>query len=128
AVSVNNVYKSFRLPHERRRSLKQTVLSFKKSEYEDYKVLNNINFTVKEGEFFGILGRNGSGKSTLLKIIAGIYSPTEGSVDLKGDLTPFIELGIGFNAELSGKDNVFLNGAILGLSHAEIVDLYDDIV
>ena len=84
--------------------------------------------SIKKGEFFGIVGRNGSGKSTLLKIIGGIYQPTKGSVTVNGTLTPFIELGIGFNPELTGRENIFLNGAILGLTHKEIVSKYDEIV
>ncbi len=93
-----------------------------------FHVLKDINFEVKRGEFFGVVGRNGSGKSTLLKTLGGIYSPTKGSVEISGTLTPFIELGIGFNPELTGRDNVFLNGAILGLTRREILQKYDDIV
>lgn len=127
-LRATNVGKVFRLPRDRRNSLKQTILSFGRVSYEEFNVLRDISFEVKKGEFFGILGRNGSGKSTLLKILSGIYSPTKGSVELGGDLTPFIELGIGFNPELSGRDNVFLNGAILGLTKKEIQDKYDEIV
>jgi ABC-2 type transport system ATP-binding protein len=127
-LKVNHVSKTFRLPTDRRKSLKQAVLSFGRTDYEEFKVLRDISFEVKRGEFFGILGRNGSGKSTLLKIISNIYSPTEGGVELGGDLTPFIELGIGFNLELSGKDNVYLNGAILGLTKKQIQEKYDEIV
>lgn len=83
---------------------------------------------LKKGEFFGIVGKNGSGKSTLLKSIAQIYSPTEGSVRVNGSLVPFIELGVGFNPELTGRENVFLNGALLGFSHKEMELMYDDIV
>jgi ABC-2 type transport system ATP-binding protein len=90
--------------------------------------LRNISFEVKKGEFFGIVGRNGSGKSTLLKILAGIYQPTKGSVQKSGMLVPFIELGVGFNPELSGRDNVYLNGAIMGFSKKEIDAMYNDVV
>lgn len=127
-ISVDNVGKTFTVPHERSNSLKQTLLSFRKKGYEEFKVLNDINFQVHEGEFFGILGRNGSGKSTLLKLLAGIYEPSEGSITVHGNLTPFIELGVGFNPELSGRENVFLNGAILGLTTKEIEQKYTDIV
>lgn len=127
-LKAEHVGKMFRLPRDRRKSLKQAVLSLGRIDYEEFHVLKDVSFDVKRGEFFGILGRNGSGKSTLLKMLSGIYTPTKGAVELKGDLTPFIELGIGFNLELSGRDNVFLNGAILGLTKKEIQDKYDEIV
>lgn len=125
---VEHISKNFRLPHDSRKSIKQSFLSFRKNTYETQHVLKDVSFEVHEGEFFGILGRNGSGKSTLLKLIAGIYQPSEGKITLEGTLTPFIELGIGFNPELSGRDNVYLNGAILGLQKKEINDKYEDIV
>jgi len=90
--------------------------------------LRNISFDVKKGEFFGIVGRNGSGKSTLLKILAGVYQPTTGTVTISGKLTPFIELGVGFNPELNGHDNIFLNGALLGFSRVQMKQMYQDIV
>lgn len=128
AVSVSHVSKDFKLPHERRNSLKEHALSFHKQTFEKFHALSDIDFEVQRGEFFGIVGRNGSGKSTLLKIIGGIYQPTEGTVKVNGTLTPFIELGIGFNPELTGRDNVFLNGAILGLTKKEVTQKYDEIV
>ena len=128
AVSISHVSKNFKLPHERLNSLKEHALSFKKQTYESFHALKDIDVEVKKGEFFGIVGRNGSGKSTLLKIIGGIYQPTSGSVAVNGTLTPFIELGIGFNPELTGRDNVFLNGAILGLTKKEVLRKYDEIV
>jgi ABC-2 type transport system ATP-binding protein len=100
----------------------------KKKTYERFRALNDISFEVQEGEFFGIVGRNGSGKSTLLKLLANIYTPTKGKVHVNGRLTPFIELGVGFNPELTGRENVFLNGAILGLTQKEIEAKYDEIV
>ena len=127
-LKIDHLHKDFVLPHERKNSLKERVLRFTKPTYEKFHVLKDINITVKRGEFFGIVGRNGSGKSTMLKIIGGIYQTTKGSVTVNGTLTPFIELGIGFNPELTGKDNVFLNGAILGLTRKEIVSKYDEIV
>lgn len=128
ALSVNSLSKDFKLPHERQNSLKEWVLHFHKPTYEKLHALHDIDFEVKKGEFFGIVGRNGSGKSTLLKIIGGIYQPTKGSITVNGTLTPFIELGIGFNPELTGRENVFLNGAILGLTRKEVTKLYDEIV
>jgi ABC-2 type transport system ATP-binding protein len=127
-ISVKHLSKIFRLPHEKKNSLKERALSFKKQSYEEFTVLKDINFEVSEGEFFGIVGRNGSGKSTLLKLLGGIYQPTKGEIKVGGSLTPFIELGIGFNPELSGRDNVFLNGAILGLTRKEVEAKYDEIV
>ena len=91
-------------------------------------MLKDISFEVRQGDFFGIVGRNGSGKSTLLKIISQIYVPEKGSVSVKGKLVPFIELGVGFNPELTGRENVYLNGALLGFTREEIDAMYDDIV
>jgi len=130
AISVRGVSKSFRLPHENHSGLKQKILSVGKGKkgYETQEVLKDISFDIQKGEFFGIVGRNGSGKSTLLKLISGIYSPNEGKIDINGILTPFIELGVGFNPELTGRENVFLNGALLGFSRQEMLDMYDEIV
>ena len=109
AIVVKDLYKSFRLPHEQSSGLKQSIVNFarRKKGYETQRVLNDISFEIKKGEFFGIVGRNGSGKSTLLKLLAGIYVPDRGLVQLSGSLTPFIELGVGFNPELTGRENVF---------------------
>lgn len=131
AVRVEKVKKDFLLPHEQMSSIKSTVLNiFRKRNREKdvYHALRGVSFDIKEGEFFGIVGRNGSGKSTLLKIIANIYQPTSGKVEVKGKLVPFIELGVGFNPELTGRENVFLNGALLGFSRQEIEEKYDSIV
>src|SRR5690606_12843724 len=107
----------FKLPHEKASSIKSIFLNpFKRRTFENQQVLKNISFDVKKGEFFGIVGRNGSGKSTLLKLISQIYTPDEGSIEVNGKLVPFIELGVGFNPELTGRENVFLNGALLGFS------------
>lgn len=128
-IKVEGLSKIFKLPHEKRNSIKSAFVSFfKKQSYERQKVLNDISFDIKQGEFFGIVGRNGSGKSTLLKILAGIYSPTSGGVTINGKLTPFIELGVGFNPELTGRENVFLNGALLGFNRKEMAEMYDEIV
>lgn len=132
ALSVKNVSKTFKLPHERQSGLKQTLVSKlggkHKRGYELQHVLKDISFNVKKGEFFGIVGRNGSGKSTLLKLISGIYTPDTGSVKINGSLTPFIELGVGFNNELSGRENIYLNGALMGFSRKEMDEKYNEIV
>jgi ABC-2 type transport system ATP-binding protein len=127
-ISVKGLSKKFRLPHDKKNSLKEHILRFRRTTYEEFTALKKVDFEVKRGEFFGIVGRNGSGKSTLLKLLAGIYQPSTGEVAVDGTLTPFIELGIGFNPELSGRDNVFLNGAILGLTRKEVEAKYQDIV
>lgn len=134
AIVVENLQKSFRLPNEQHNGLKQLLLNFfrrsskKTKGYETQHVLDDISFEIKKGEFFGVVGRNGSGKSTLLKLLAGIYSPDSGLIKINGTLTPFIELGVGFNPELTGRENIFLNGALLGFSKEEMEVMYDDIV
>lgn len=128
-VSVRHLHKSFKLPHDKNSTLKgRIVRPFAKRRYEKQYVLKGINFTIKKGEFFGIVGRNGSGKSTLLKLLAGIYSPDSGEVKVHGRLTPFIELGVGFNPELTGRENVYLNGALLGFSREDMDSMYAKIV
>lgn len=129
-ITVQNVSKAFRLPHEKHHSIKSLVVNAFRSKrtFERQRVLKNISFEVKQGEFFGILGRNGSGKSTLLKLLAGIYSPDKGAIHVHGKLTPFIELGVGFNPELTGRENVYLNGALLGFNHREMNAMYQEIV
>jgi ABC-2 type transport system ATP-binding protein len=128
AIKVTHLSKDFKLPHESQNSLKGRLINFHKRGYETQHALRDVSFEVKKGEFFGIVGKNGSGKSTLLKILAGIYAPNKGSVSINGSLTPFIELGVGFNPELSGRDNVYLNGALLGFSRKEMDAMYSDIV
>lgn len=131
AVKVNDVAKDFMLNHEKTSSIKSSIVNVfknKKNITEKHQVLKGVSFDIKQGEFFGIVGRNGSGKSTLLKIIAEIYRPTSGNVEVNGRLVPFIELGVGFNPELTGRENVYLNGALLGFSKAEIDGMYDEIV
>lgn len=130
AVKVDHVSKFFKLPTEATHSLRTTLVNrFRGIKgYKEQHVLKDISFEVEEGDFFGILGRNGSGKSTLLKIISQIYVPEKGTVTVNGKLVSFIELGVGFNPELTGRENVYMNGAMLGFTTAEIDAMYDDIV
>lgn len=131
AIKVEHVSKNFVLPHEKVTSIKSMftgLLRKKKSGSELQRALKDVSFEIKEGEFFGIVGRNGSGKSTMLKMLAGIYQPTKGKITIDGKLVPFIELGVGFNPELTGRENVYLNGALLGFSKKVVDGLYDDIV
>ena len=129
-ISVKNLHKSFRLPTERAAGLKQAIFNRLKGVkgYTEHKVLRGISFDVHRNEFIGIVGRNGSGKSTLLKTLAKIYFPEKGTVEINGTLVPFIELGVGFKPELSGRENVYLNGALLGFSNKEMDAMYDEIV
>ena len=131
AIGVEDVSKDFRLPHMKKSSVKHiftNLFNQSKGQEETQHALKNISFDVKKGEFFGIVGRNGSGKSTMLKILAEIYQPSKGKVNIRGKLVPFIELGVGFNPELSGRENVYLNGALLGFTKQQIDEQYDDIV
>ena len=128
-ISVKNVNKTFNIPHQKIDSVRRAFVTvFRKKTFETFKALNNISFDVDRGEFLGIIGRNGSGKSTLLKILAGVYSADSGEVLINGRISPFLELGIGFNPDLSGRDNVYLNATVLGLSKKEIDKKFDAIV
>ena len=129
AIEVKNIHKEFVLPQTKNTSIKHAFVNIvTRNKKTVQKVLDGVSFTVNQGDFFGVVGRNGSGKSTMLKLLAGVYAPTAGSIKVNGKLTPFIELGVGFNPELSGRDNVFLNGALLGFTHKEMGAMYDDIV
>lgn len=130
AIRVQSVSKDFILPHEKVDSLKGAFVNpfRKRGQAEVQHALKDVSFDIKQGEFFGIVGRNGSGKSTLLKIIARIYQPTKGTIKVQGRLVPFIELGVGFNPELTGRENVYLNGALMGFSAKEVDVKYDAIV
>ena len=130
AVKINHVSKYFRLPTEATNSLRTLLVNRLRGikGYKEQHVLKDISFEVEKGDFFGIVGRNGSGKSTLLKIISQIYTPEKGTVTVNGKLVSFIELGVGFNPELTGHENVYLNGAMLGFSREEIDEVYDEIV
>ena len=129
-LSAEHVSKAFKLPTEQATGLKQAFINWTKGikGYRMQQVLKDISFEVHQGEFFGIVGRNGGGKSTLLKLISQIYYPESGSITVKGKLVPFIELGVGFNPELTGRENVYLNGALLGFTTEQIDAMYDDIV
>ena len=129
AIAVKGLKKSFNLPTEQSFGLKQAIFNRLRGikGYKELKVLRGLDFEIKKGEFVGIIGRNGSGKSTLLKILAGIYYPQAGEIVVNGTLVPFIELGVGFNPELTGRENVYMNGALLGFSNEEMDKMYDDI-
>lgn len=129
-VEISKLTKSFKIPLEASSGVKQQLINILKGRkgYRVFTPLKDISFTINEGDFFGIVGRNGSGKSTLLKTIAGIYTPNSGNVKVHGSLVPFIELGVGFNPELTGRENIFLNGALLGFSHEEMESMYSAIV
>jgi len=128
AVDVAGVSKRFRLYHEKYQSLKERVLHAGNNPHEDFWALRDVDFRVTEGETVGVLGRNGSGKSTLLKCVSGILQPTVGHVEIRGQLAALLELGAGFQPELSGRENVFLNASLLGMSRREIDRRFDDIV
>jgi ABC-type polysaccharide/polyol phosphate transport system ATPase subunit len=129
AIEVRELRKEFRLPHERRDTLREYFLNpLTRVEYERNVALDGVSFAVEEGECFGIIGPNGSGKSTLLKLLAGIYPADSGEMIVRGRLSPFIELGVGFNLELSGRDNIRINATLLGLSKAEPQRRLDSIV
>ena len=129
AIKVENLYKNFKIPHEKHTSLKSATLNlFKRRKYSIHKAAEGISFEVKKGEFFGIIGKNGCGKSTLLKMLAGIYVPDKGKITINGRLSPFLELGVGFNPDLTARDNIYLNGTILGLSRKEIDEKIGEII
>ena len=129
AVVVEDVRKAFRLPHQRYSTLKERVLHpFASSSSDAFQVLDDVSFHVQTGEFFGIVGRNGSGKSTLLKCLAGIYGVDDGRIDIEGRVSPFIELGVGFNPDLTARDNVLINAIMLGLSRKEARRRFDAII
>lgn len=122
-IEVINISKMFKIPHERGKTLFNYLrgIVIKKSiNYENFWALKDINFTVKEGEFIGVIGENGSGKTTLIKIIADIMKPTDGKVIINGKTVPFLELGFGFNGELSAKENIYLYGMIMGIKRKEL--------
>ena len=128
AVRADGLWKNFRLYHERNQFLKAAILRGRRARYEEFWALKDVSFEVPTGSTFGVIGHNGSGKSTLLKTLTGILVPDKGSVSVQGRVSALLELGAGFHPELSGRENVFLNGAILGLKKREIEKRFDDIV
>ena len=127
-IEVDNISKSFKIHHERHQTLKERLLHPKSGTTELFSALNNVNFTIAEGETVGIVGHNGSGKSTLLKCICGVLQPSSGEIRLRGSLAALLELGAGFQGELSGRDNVYLYGAMLGFSRKMVDRIFDEIV
>ncbi|MCC7304163.1 ABC transporter ATP-binding protein [bacterium] len=129
AIIISGVSKNFIIPHEKQDTLIEFLSDpFSSRKNETYPALNNITLSIKEGETFGIIGNNGSGKSTLLKIIAGVYEADRGDVVVNGALVPFLELGVGFNPELTAKENIYLNGTILGMSRDFLTKKIDEII
>jgi ABC-type polysaccharide/polyol phosphate transport system ATPase subunit len=129
AIEAVGISKTFLIPHEQRTSFKEYFLHpFRRTSYEKNYALSDVTFSVRRGEFFGIVGPNGSGKSTLLKILARIYRADRGVVRIAGRLSPFIELGVGFNMELTARDNVRINATLLGLSKRELEARFEEII
>lgn len=129
-IEVNNLSKVFRIPHAKKRTLYHNMLSVATStyDYEEFYALNDVSFRVSQGEFVGVIGRNGSGKSTLLKILAGIYKPTSGNAKINDEVFPLLELGVGFQADFTVRDNIYLYGALLGFSRFEMRKKLDEII
>lgn len=129
-IEVNDVTMRFRMNSDRIMSLKEFVTTALrgKLEYQEFTALDHVSFQVERGETLGLIGRNGAGKSTMLKVISGILKPTAGSVACRGNVVPMLELGSGFDMDLTGRENIFLNGAILGYSEAFLLEKYDEIV
>ena len=129
AVSVEEAYKTFRIPHQQYHTIKERALHpFRSRTYDEFHALNEVSLGVGRGEFFGVVGRNGSGKSTLLKCIAGIYQLDRGTISVEGRLSPFIELGVGFNPDLAAEDNVVINAVMMGLTRAEARRRFHEVV
>jgi ABC-type polysaccharide/polyol phosphate transport system ATPase subunit len=129
AIEASAISKTFLIPHEHRARLKEVIAHpFHRITYERNEALRDVSLTIEPGEFFGVIGANGSGKSTLLKVLAGIYRADEGMVRIDGKLSPFIELGVGFNMEFSARDNIEINGLLLGLTRHQLADKFDAIL
>ena len=128
AVVVDGVSKRFRMYRERNATLKSAIMRGRRADAEDFWAVRDVSFTVPKGSTFGLIGRNGSGKSTLLKTLARILHPDEGSITTQGRVASLLEVGSGFHPELSGRENIFLNGSILGMSRKEIAGKFDEIV
>ncbi|MFL0163862.1 ABC transporter ATP-binding protein [Candidatus Clostridium helianthi] len=129
-IKVDNVCMTYKMSYDRIKSIKEYLMSFIKGKlkYEEFHALKNVSFEVNKGEVVGIIGRNGAGKSTILKVISGILKPTKGAITVDGNIVPMLELGSGFDHDLTGRENIFLNGAILGYSKEFLLEKYDEIV
>jgi len=129
-IKADNVSISYRMPHDKIQSIKEYLVALlkRKLQYEEFHALTGVSFEIQKGEVVGIVGNNGAGKSTLLKVISGILKPATGSVTLGGNVVPMLELGSGFDYDLTGHENIFLNGAILGYSESFLKSKYDEIV
>ncbi len=131
AIVVEGITKKFRIPKEKKLTVFEHLvglLGSSAASYDEFLALQDVSFTVKHGETFGVIGPNGSGKSTLLKVLAGVLYPDSGRVKINGKIAPFLELGVGFQPELSARDNVYLYGAIMGLTHKDVDQRYDEIM
>lgn len=128
AIAAYGVSKRFRIYHERNQSLKQTILRRRRGVFEEFWALNDVTLEIPRASTFGLIGENGSGKSTLLKCLARILVPDSGTIESTGSISALLELGAGFHPELSGRENVFLNGAILGINPKELSRKFDEIV
>ena len=128
AVEVRDVSKKLRLYHERNQTIKSAIMRGRTSRHDDFWALRHVSLDIPQGETHGLIGSNGSGKSTLLKCLAKIYWPTEGEIKYRGKLASLLEVGSGFHLELSGRENIYLNGSILGMSKKEIDSKFDEIV
>ncbi|KKL21231.1 hypothetical protein LCGC14_2447520, partial [marine sediment metagenome] len=127
-VEAKDLWENYRIYHHRNMTIKDTLVRLRRSVYEEFWALKGVSFSVRKGETLGIIGENGSGKSTLLKCIAGILEPSKGELTVNGRISPLLELGAGFHPELSGRENIYINGAILGLTKKQIDERYDEIV
>ncbi|MFO7997345.1 MAG: ABC transporter ATP-binding protein [Dehalococcoidia bacterium] len=129
AIIVDNVSKKFRIPHEKKNTILRNIVSLikRRFDYEEFWALKNVSFEVAKGEALGIIGRNGSGKSTLLRIMANVLYPDSGTVTLNGKVASFLQLGVGFQPELTGRENVYIYSSVLGLGHKHVDRIYDEI-
>lgn len=129
-IKVENVSMTYKMTYDKIKSIKEYIMTIVKGnlKYEEFNALNDVSFEINKGEVIGIIGRNGAGKSTLLKVISGILKPTKGTVVVGGNIVPMLELGSGFDHDLTGRENIFLNGAILGYSKEFLIEKYDEII
>ena len=128
AIEIKELWENFRIYQERSGTLKAALVKLKRAVYEEFWALRGVSFSIYKGETFGIIGQNGSGKSTLLKCIAGILQPAKGSIEVHGKISPLLELGAGFHPELTGRENIYINGAILRMTRKQINEKFDEIV